>query len=303
MKLGDLAHAYVRGRVKRGEIVVDTARNHRSTLGHFAEVTDVDPAKLRKRHVEKWLESLEHLAPSTRRNRLATVRTFCRWLYDEGHCPRDAARDIPRLREPRRVPRALSAEQVADVLRACPDSRARLCCLLMVQEGLRRGEVTKLQVGDVDITNRMLRVVGKGGNQRVLWMTDETTWALVDYLAEHRLVAGPLIRSTQFPTQGLHRETVSRIVRTAMEDAGVKRAPRDGVSPHALRHSCATHMLLNGAHILDVQAVLGHADLSTSQRYMPLMVGTLESAMGGRRYGGGSQLESKDPVGSVPTGR
>lgn len=261
-----------------------TGRNHWMILGQFAAVAP-DAAVLTKHHIQRWQDSIEHLAQSTKRNRLTVVRAFCRWLHDEGHCPRDAGRGIKPLKEPRRVPRALDAEAVARILAACPDTRARVAVVLMVQLGLRRGEVARLEVGDFDLTNRLLRVVGKGGHQRILFITDQARSAVIEHLSVQGTVAGPLLRSHQFPQQGLHPDTVSAIVRRAMEDSGVKHAPRDGVSPHALRHSALTDMLRAGAHVRDVQAVAGHAHLATTEVYLPLLVGTLQQAMEGRHYG------------------
>ena len=253
-------------------------------LHQFADVNRVEVSRLSKRHVLRWMESIEHLAQSTRRNRLTVVRTFCGWLVEEGAVKSNPCRQIRALREPRRIPRALDHEQVALILEACPDTRARLAVVLMVQEGLRRGEVARLQVGDFDLTHNLLLVNGKGGHQRVLHVTEQVRKELRDHLSVQGDVAGPLLRSYQHPTRGLHPDTVSAIVRRAMQDSGVKTAPRDGVSPHALRHSCLTDMLRNGAHVRDVQTTAGHAALSTTERYMPLLVGTLSEAMEGRWY-------------------
>lgn len=285
MRVEDIVEPYVRGRVRQGEIVPLTARNHRTVLGQFARSANCPAEKLSERHVRRWLEDYEHLSASTRRNRLATVRTFCRWLHEEGHCPRNACRKVRTLREPRRVPRALQPEQVARVLVACPDTRARLAVVLMLQLALRRGEASRLQVGDLDLTNRLAVIVGKGGHQRVLYIPDQAYRVVISYLAETSAVAGPLLRSYNPPFQGLHPDTVSAIVRRAMEVSGVKRAPRDGVSPHSLRHTGLTDMLRHGAHIRDVQAVAGHANLATTEGYLPLLVGTLQDAMAGRTYG------------------
>lgn len=275
---------YVRGRVRRGEIAVLTARNHRMVLGQFAMAAPV-AAVMTRAHVRKWQDSIEHLAQATKRNRLTIVRAFCRWLHDERHCPRDPCKGVAPLKEPKRVPRALDPEQVALILRACPDTRARLAVILMVQLGLRRGEVARLEVGDFDMNNSLVRVVGKGGHQRVLFLTEQARAAVIEHLSAQGVVAGPLLRSQQFPQRGLHPDTVSAIVRRAMEDAGVKRAPFDGVNPHALRHSAITDMLRHGAHIRDVQAVAGHSHIAATETYMPLMVGTLKDAMSGRTYG------------------
>lgn len=285
VQVGGLVEPYVRGRVRRGEIAVLTARNVRMVLGQFTAVNPTEVDRLSRRHVLRWLDTTEHLAQSTRRNRLTVVRSFTRWLVDERYVKIDPCRKVPSLREPKRAPRALPGEQVAAILDACPDRRARLCVLLMVQLGLRRGEVARLEVGNMDLTNELMVVTGKGGHQRVLPITEQAKQAIRDYLSEVGDIAGPLVRSYQFLERGLHPDTVSAIVRRAMWEAGVKRAARDGVSPHALRHSALTDMLRHGAHIRDVQAAAGHRHISTTETYLPLLVSTLGDAMSGRWYG------------------
>lgn len=253
-------------------------------LRQFAEHAP-DPAVLTRRHVRAWQEAYVHLSQSTKRNRLTVVRKFCRWLHEERHCPCDPCKGVQPLKEPKRIPRALPSEQVAAVLEACPDTRSQLASILMVQECLRRGEVARLEVGDFDLRNRLLLVHGKGGKQRVVYITDEVHRILLRYLAETGAIAGPLLRSYQFPNRGLHEETVSTMVRRAMYAAGVKKAPRDGVHPHCLRHTGLTDILRGGASIRDVQAVAGHEHSSTTEVYLPLMVGTMQEAMEGRSYG------------------
>lgn len=282
--VGTTVEPYVRGRVRQGEITALTARNHRTILYQFATSAGCASSDLKERHVRRWLEDFEHLAQSTRRNRLAIVKSFCRWLHEAGRSPVDAALRVRSMKEPTRVPRALTAQQVALILDACVDTRARLAVLLMVQEGLRRGEVARLQVGDVNLQHGVMTVTGKGGHQRVLHVTEQARLAVIEHLSVEGAVAGPLLRSRQFPQRGLHPDTVSALVRRAMEAAGVKRAPFDGVNPHALRHTALTHMLIAGAHVRDVQQVAGHRNLSTTERYLPLLVGTLSGAMSGRWY-------------------
>lgn len=283
--VGEIVEPYVRGRVRRGEIRTLTARNLRMVLHQFADVNQVEVSRLSKRHVLRYMESIEHLAQSTKRNRLTVVRCFCGWLVEEGEVRSDPCRLVRPLREPEHIPRNIEPDNVALTLDACPDTRARMAVVLMVQEGLRRGEATRLEVGDLDLANNLMRVTGKGGHQRVLHITEQVRKELRDHLAVQGDVAGPLLRSFTHPNRGLHPDTVSAIVRRAMIDAGVKKAPRDGVSPHALRHSCMTDMLRRGAHLRDVQNVAGHRHLATTERYLPLMVGSLSDAMEGRWYG------------------
>lgn len=133
-----------------------------------------------------------------------------------------------------------------------------------------------------------MRIVGKGGHERVLPLLDETALALHSYLMEHPCAAGPLVRSYT-RRQSLSAGSISRLVSGWMLEAGVKLAPRDGVSAHSNRHTMATDMLLSGAHLRDVQAALGHAHLATTESYIPLVVHGLEAAMAGRSYGSASR--------------
>jgi integrase-like protein len=127
-------------------------------------------------------------------------------------------------------------------------------------------------------------VNGKGGHQRVLPVSDETWDAVLAYLREHPTTAGPLIRSYLNPHRGVNPAYISTLVGRWMSDAGVKQRSRDGRSAHALRHTAATDMLRAGAHLRDVQQALGHASLSTTQKYLPWVVGSLKEAMSGRTY-------------------
>jgi integrase len=174
--------------------------------------------------------------------------------------------------------------KVFDTLAACHDTRGQLIVMLMVQMGLRCCEVAGLQRGDVDRGAGLVRVIGKGGHERIVPIPAEADGILADYLAEAVGSAGPLIRSKLHPQRGLAADTIGGLVVDYMKAAGIKTGPRDGVSAHALRHTAATDMLRAGAHIRDVQQVLGHAHLATTEVYMPLVVRSLADAMEGRHY-------------------
>ena len=283
--VGALVDPYISGRLRRHEIGVLTARNDRAILRHFVTVVGPLPVeRLGTRQINRWLESLERLAPATRRRRFSTVRTFCAHLAAEGRLARNPMANLRGPRQPRSVPRALPAATVAAVLAACPDVRARLIVTLMVQLGLRCCEVARLEVGDVDRGRGLVRVRGKGDHERVLPLVEEAEAALDDYRRVHAQTAGPLVRSYLHPQRGLDADTISGLVAGWMAGAGIKAGARDGVSAHALRHTCATDMLRHGAHLRDVQAALGHAHLATTEVYLPYVVSGLEAAMEGRCY-------------------
>ncbi len=277
--IGGLATLYIQRRTERGELAPTTAASARKVLWSFVQSVgyERDASRLTRRHIERWLEA-QDWSPGTRRTNVSHLRCFVRWLLTEGYLKRDPFIGMATPRQPSYMPRGLSLAQAQAVAARVPDARGRLMVSLMVQEGLRCGEVSRLELGDVDFENRLILVRGKGGHQRVLPLSDETRFVMLRYLDEEPARHGPFFRSRVDPTRGIAPDYVSDLVREAMRAAGVN------ATPHALRHTAATDMLRAGAHVRDVQAALGHRELSTTQRYLPWLVGDLREAMGGRNY-------------------
>jgi integrase len=115
---------------------------------------------INRRHVERWLMEMKR-APTSTRHPLGVLSGFCDWCVAHGYMRRNPTDGISRVRVLEPVPRALTAEQVAAVVRACPDNRSRLIVLLECQEMLRRMEVAAVQLGDINVKER-LRRSGRG---------------------------------------------------------------------------------------------------------------------------------------------
>jgi len=278
--LHSLAYAYPDARLRDGSIAKSSARTLHYTLVVFVQTVGDRPAsQLTRRHIEKWREARK-LSPESLRSQLSIIRTWCDWMIAKGYLRRNPTIGTARVPKPRRLPRGLQAQQVAAGLAACPDARARLVLSLMAQEGLRCCEVAGLQLGDVDFGGRTIQVVGKGSHERLLPLTTETLEMLDAYLEEHPGIGGPLVRSYSRPTRGLTAKYISDLVSEWLHDGGVQ------ASGHSLRHTAAGDVLRSGAHLRDVQAMLGHSSLATTQVYLPLLVGDLREAMDGRRYRG-----------------
>lgn len=281
--LGGSVLRYVDMRRQAGEFANTTSKSVRWTLWRFAETVGLErpPRTLSRRHIDKWIASRSTVAPATLRLELSIIRTYCRWLIHAGELKRDPAIGVKGPPKPREVPRALATNDVGRLLSVCPDCRARLIVSLMVQEGLRCLEVADLQLSDIDLADRTLLVVGKGGHQRLLPLSDDTGIQLARYLHDYPATAGPLVRSYNFPQRGITPNHISVLVTAWMVDAHVRG------SAHALRHTMASDMLDRGANIRDVQTALGHASLGTTQRYLRRSEGKkLREAMGGRHYVG-----------------
>lgn len=282
-------------RLRRREIEPISARDIRYNLRTFATTINWPAAnELTQQHIELWKER-SRLSKSTTRSRLSQITGLCQWLVSIGVVRTDPTVGVKPPRQPRILPRSLQAEHVAALLSVVPDTRGRLIVLLMVQEGLRRGEVATLEVGDVSLDQASIFVRGKGSHERVVALTDETREALLAYLREAPTSAGPLIRAQERRRDGtasrwqagagITPNYVGLLVSGWMYDAGIKTRPFDGRSAHALRHTSATDMVLGGAPLPAVQAALGHRSLATTGRYVLATAEGVREAMGGRRYG------------------
>jgi integrase/recombinase XerD len=290
--LYELARQYVHERKTAGQLAAVTVPNVASTLRRFADsVGGADPADVTRRDVERWI-GRAGLAPSNRRRELSLLRTFWRWLVVTERADSDPTLGVARVREPRRLPRGLRPDQVAAALDAAPDPRGRAIVTLMVQLGLRAVEVSRLRVDDINPWERTVRVTGKGGHERVLPLVDEAAAAVRDYLAEWPATRGPLIRSYNDPTKALCASVIAHYVAEWMHAAGLDE------TGHALRHTMASDLLKRGVDVKTVSASLGHANVATTSRYLPLVVTPLREAMEGRRYGASLPGSKLDPPGS-----
>jgi len=279
--LSRLVYLYVGERAAAGELCPDvTVPNTRRTLLRFAAHAGVAAHQLDRRHVERFLVACP-AAPTTKRNRFSTIGVFCRWLVNRGYLAVDPTATMKAPAQPRLVPRAYPPAVVERLLAVCPDRRSRLICLLEVQEGLRACEVARLEVGDVDVVDREIRVSGKGNAERILPLSGETWQALEAYLSEWPATAGPLLRSYNDPTAGICSAYVVHMMGRWLRAAGVARG-----GGHGLRHTMATQLLRGGADIRDVQNALGHVCLSSTSVYLPFSdAKRLRTVMDGRWYG------------------
>lgn len=234
------------------------------------EPTDVGPGD-----VDAWLASLEWAKPATRRRKAAATRTFHRFLVAAGHATRDPTALAEPQRTPVALPRALDREAVGRLLDAAGDltprgMRDRALCELLYASGLRAGEAVSLDLGALDFDGGVVRVLGKGSKPRVVPVGGKALLACRRYLTRGRQELGPPRpgqRAFFVNARGgrLSRQAIFEIVRSASRRAGL-----EDVSPHMLRHSFATHLLLGGCDLRSVQEMLGHAGLQTTQIYTHL---------------------------------
>lgn len=283
-----LALVYVHRRLASGQVNKRTAAQLRSRLLDFATVAPSNPARVYRKHVERWMER-PGLRPQYRRARLSALRGFTRWCVAEGHMAKDPCLMVPMPKVPPQLPKRLTHEEACRLVAACShDLRLRLIVLLMLQEGLRRVEVSRLNVEDIDFAEQSMTIRGKGGHGRetgALPITAETWRVLVDYLAESGHSHGPLVRNRVRAHGRMAPATVSDLVRQAMVDAGVKRPGDATRTPHSCRHTAAHALLERTRDVRAVQQVLRHASVRSTEVYLRGSTSTLRPVMEGRWYG------------------
>lgn len=220
-----------------------------------------------------WLAQAvaEGKARSTLARRTAAVRAFSTWAYKQGHLHNDVAARLvaPNLSRP--LPTVVRPDTAA-AMAAAPGSDGVVECRdhamleLLYATGMRVGELTGLDLGDVDLDRGMAKVTGKGNKQRVVPFGKPAAAAVRAWVGKARpkLAAADSGDALFLGSRGgrINQRQVRRIVERASRDVGAA-----GMTPHSLRHSAATHLLEGGADIRVVQELLGHASLQTTQIY------------------------------------
>lgn len=266
-------------RVERG-LSDHTRRAYSSDIAQFArEMGTRPPARVTSVEVRRFLAALHGKRhPATVGRKLAAARTFFRYLIREGRVKLDPTAGIPVPKTPKRLPHPLPVDDcIALAEHAEPDVpsgdvktlRDRALVELLYGAGLRVGEVASLDVRDVDLQRGDVRVIGKGGTERVVPLPSEARARLLDYLETRRAadwLGQPLFTSLR-RRQGVLQRLGTRDMRRILRERGLRAGLSDRVHPHRLRHSYATHLLDMGADLREIQELLGHKSLSTTEKY------------------------------------
>ncbi len=218
------------------------------------------------------------VAGSSSARKLAAVRSFARFLCREGILDTDPGALVTTPRQVQKVPAHLDIEEMRLLLKA-PDQttllgrRDRAILEVFYASGLRLSELVGLGLGDINESSRLLRVLGKGGKERIVPFNPEAAKALKAYLVDRPVLARAAPQAAadtrteplflNYRGGRLSTRSVDRLVRRYVTQAST----RLGISPHALRHSFATHLLERGADLRAIQELLGHSRVTTTQRY------------------------------------
>ena len=268
----------------------NTLAAYRRDLHAYCLWLDATGASLREVSsdaIEVWIgEQRSIAAASTAARRLAAVRMLHRYMAVEGHRPDDPTADLSGIRVPSGIPKPLTIDEV-DRLLAAPTGddavarRDRALMEFMYATGARAGEVCGLDLADIDRARGLVRVLGKGAKERIIPFGAAATQQLDAWLelgGRDELV--PLRWRRRGDAEAVFLNTrggrLSRQGLWHILTAHATAVSLDGrVSPHVLRHTCATHLLDGGMDLRIVQELLGHASISTTQVYTKVSQGRL----------------------------
>jgi len=264
--------------VERG-LAANTISAYRIDLKKFAGflknagISSIDTAT--KDELRKYLMYLKNkgLLPNSITRNLAAIKTFYKFLVNEGYVKKNVAGVIESPKTWKRLPNALNIEEV-DRLLSTPDGRNwrgirdKASLELMYATGMRVSEITGLKVNNLNLDMGFVRCMGKGSKERIVPLGNKAKDAIKKYLEKSRtrLVKRPAQDQSLFLTRlgkGMSRQSFWKMVKFYARAAGIKK----DIYPHILRHSFATHLLERGADLRIVQEMLGHSDISTTQIY------------------------------------
>ena len=249
-------------------------RDLRRYVEHLGTLGVADWPAVGRAEVQAHLARLVELglSPRSQARALSAIRQLHALLLREKLSPQDPTDEIDAPRPGRRLPSLLSREEV-EALLAVPDPRRgagrrdRAMLELLYATGLRVSELVSLELNDVNLETRVLVARGKGSKERLVPIGAPAAEAVRAYLftARDALLGGRRSKDLFVTPRGgrMTRQGFAKIVARCARCAGIRRA----ISPHKLRHSFATHLLEGGADLRAVQAMLGHADVSTTQIY------------------------------------
>lgn len=229
-----------------------------------------------------------HLSPASKNRKVATLKSFFKWCFQEKLLEQDLSLRLRLVKVPRKVPHFLSVDEALAVLKSFTQEETEalsppsdlLLFLLLYGAGLRVSEACGLEWRQIDLSQKTLRLKGKGGKERLA----SGPPLLFEALKKSKRLAATGTDTFLFGHAPLHR----REAYSLMVARGRKAGLHQPMNPHALRHSFATHLLTSGAQLRVLQDLLGHESMSATERYTHLSIDHL-----------GQALDQKHPLGQA----
>jgi site-specific recombinase XerD len=225
--------------------------------------------------------SLRGAAPLTLRRKYACISSFFGFLQDMGYATNNPARRLPLPKVSQPIPVCLTEEMAQQLIAAADKPWYRALIVLLLSTGIRRSEAVAITLDDLDLParpgeNGQVLIRGKGDKQRVVPLTDQAIEAIHAYLPHRTKTRSRHLFVSAYGGHPIQGRVVNAMLAGTIRKAGLQ---GQGITPHKLRHTFATHLIRNGVDVRTVQELLGHADLETTAKYLHSDTRTKQSAV------------------------
>ena len=258
----------------------NTIKSYREDLVEFFEFAEKSPSEVNSRDIEEFIMYVMRTgrSDSTCERKLASLKSFFRYLEDKGEIPKNPAEFVPFRKRKKKIPDALDEEDMMRILSSPEKERDMLIFLLLYGCGLRISELANLKVSDIDESG-FIKIKGKGGKWRKVPVPNEVMLFIKKFIERRKAEGinndegkgkekGGVEENSPYLFLNKYGERLSeRYIREIVRRHGALKTGKR-VWPHLLRHSYATHLLKNGADIRVIQELLGHSSINTTQKYV-----------------------------------
>jgi integrase/recombinase XerD len=243
-----------------------TLDSYKLDLKIFADKVKKKTDEITAADIRVFLAQFNHLKLSSISKKLSVLKSFFGWLASEEIIQRDPTAKLKPPKQEKRLPKALTIEELEMLREACKTTRQRAFIEVLYATGCRLSEVHALNRSDVNYQSLSCRVIGKGNKEREVYFSFKAMYHLRKYLMSRTDNEPALFITERKPYRRLSKRGIQREIAKIAVNAGLEKK----VSPHTLRHTFATLTLNNGAELAAVQALLGHEDPATTQIYAQL---------------------------------
>lgn len=236
---------------------------YKNELGMFANFVNKAVVQITTSDIRKFLANNNKWMISTVDHKLSVVKSFFSWMVKEEMLLRDPSAKIKAPKKPKRLPKALSIEELEIVRESCETLRERAIMEVMYSTGCRLSEIMNMKISDINSQEMNMHVIGKGNKERIVYLSIKAMYQLRKYLASRKDDSEYLFVTDRKPAHKMTDRTIERIIDKIQSRAKLSKK----LTPHVFRHTKATLMMENGADLADVQQILGHEDPSTTLIY------------------------------------
>ncbi|AEG61959.1 site-specific tyrosine recombinase/integron integrase [Desulforamulus ruminis] len=241
----------------------ETLKKYKGVLIDFGIYIQKDVASVTSNNIREWLNAHEGIKLSTMRYYISVLKSFYNYLITEEYILIDPTRKIKTPKLPKRLPKALSLDELEILREGCKSLREKAIVEVFYATGGRLKEIHNMNITDINWQERTIVVIGKGNKERPVFINSRAVFALKKYLSSRQDQEDALFVTEKSPIKRLSPRSIQSVFKKIVKRVNFVK----NVHPHVMRHTMATTMINHGARLEDVQGILGHSSPSTTQIY------------------------------------